>query len=70
MPEYPVEYPDATLTVEPADLLGRYLIGEVVTREQLMADTSPWVRYWLPNYHGRRLQRMLAWPIELDSPDE
>lgn len=51
--------PGATLTVMPADTLGRYLVGDMVSYQDMFDDVSPWVRYWLPNHHGRRLSWLL-----------
>lgn len=51
--------PPATLTVMPADTLGRYLVGDIISHTDMMTDPSPWVRFWLPNNHGTRIQTML-----------
>lgn len=50
----------AGLTCLPANLLGRYLVGELVTHNDMMTDTSPWVAYWLPDHHGRRIHWLLT----------
>jgi hypothetical protein len=43
----------------PCDTLGRYLVGDIVTFNDIITDHSPFVRCYIPDYHQRRIRAML-----------
>lgn len=55
--------------IGPADLLRRFLDGEIVTRREAVTDESEWIHTSIHVEQRRRMANMLDLPIGADSTD-